>query len=236
MKTIKPFVACFLGLSAFVSVAFAQGQQVKNEINALRTQFDQQRQQALQELEKQKQAFQQQIQQKRTEIQQQIEQKRTVLKEEVAKIKNQKKQDILSRVYESINELNKRMTDQFQKALDQLSDVLLRIQTRADTAKANGKDVSAVQAAIAKATDAITAAKTAVTAQTGKVYSFQIRSDATFKKDVGQARQTLHADLVKVRDALKAARDAVHQAAVALSQISGVDELKPPANNQQSKP
>ncbi len=225
MKFISIVIVGFLLLAGY---AFAQSTSETNmgstgtirEINPLNTKVRPTVQQA----------FQQQIQQKRAEMQQQIDQKRTALKAQLQKIKDQKKQSIVSRVYENVNDLNKRMTDHFQKALDQISDVLGKIQTRTDTAKANGKDVLAVEAAILKANDAIAAAKTAVIAQAGKIYSFQVSSDATLKKDVVAARQTLHADLVKVRDLVKAAREAVHEAAVTLGKIQGVDELKPKTN------
>jgi len=42
------------------------------------------------------------------------------------------------------------------------------------------------------------------------------------KADVGSARQALHADLVKVRELVQKAREAVHKVAIILAQIHGV--------------
>ena len=135
-----------------------------------------------------------------------------------------------------MNVLNKKTTDQFQKSLDQIADVLDRVKSRTDKAEAHGVAVLAVRTAIINAETAITAARTAVTAQTGKVYAFPVGTTATLKNDVSTARKALHADLVKTRDLVKAARGAVHQVAELLGQIQGIDEIKEPGTTSTTSP
>ena len=60
----------------------------------------------------------------------------------------------------------------------------------------------------------------------GKTYSFTVTTEDKLRSDVGAARQALHADLVAVREIVKAARDAVKSAAVALGQVPKVDEAE----------
>ncbi len=229
---MKSVIALSLGVLFLGNIVSAQApaQNPGAQLRDLKTQFQQVRQQALQDLQQKKIQFTQELQNARQAAQIKISEKKTELKAEIAKIKDAKKQEILSRVYDSLNELNKRTTDQLQKALNQIADVLDRVKSRTDKAEAAGKDVSAVRTAITNAENAIATARTGVTAQAGKVYTFQVGTDATLKTGVGKARQALYADLAKARDLVKAARDAVHAAAVELGKIRGVDEIKEPTN------
>ena len=95
-----------------------------------------------------------------------------------------------------------------------------RIGSRADKAEANGRDVSSVRTLITEATGAINAARQAIQEQSGKTYIIAVNTEEFLKTDVGRTRQALHTDLVKVRQVVFAARDAVRKAAVALGSNS----------------
>ncbi len=224
---MKIFSVATLGLFLFAGVVLAQGS-VSSQVKQLREQFDIVRAQAETQLQQEKDQFEKDFQAKRTAVTKTIQTKKTELENEIKKIKDTAKQTGAKNVYDSFNKLNKETTDQFQKSLNQIADVLDKVKSRTDKAEANGATVIAVRTAITTAETAIVTARAAVTAQAGKVYTFQVGTDATLKTDVGKARQALHADLVKVRDLVKAARDAVHQAAVLLGQIQGVDEFEAP--------
>ncbi|KKT90587.1 MAG: hypothetical protein UW92_C0033G0002 [Candidatus Jorgensenbacteria bacterium GW2011_GWA2_45_13] len=196
---------------------------------------------AAQEVLKNRQAFEREMQQKREEFQKELEAKKVKaeqtrteqqaqFKEQVAKLKDTRKQDALTRINEEVNNLNKRLTGTFSSILDQLNGVLANIASRADKATAGGGDATAVRVAITNAQNDIAGARTAVTIQAGKMYPIIIESDTTAKSDVGAVRNALHADLSAVRDTVRVARDAVHNAANALAGIPGVDSfhLAPP--------
>ncbi len=112
------------------------------------------------------------------------------------------------------------------QVLYKLEKVLDNIGTRAGKAEANGRDVSAVKTAITDAQNAIATSRTAIQTQAGKTYTIVINTENTLRQDVGQARQALHTDLVKIRDTVKAAYDAVRKAATTLAQIQNVDNLE----------
>ena len=114
--------------------------------------------------------------------------------------------------------------------------MLVRIVAKTDAAKASGKDVVGVETAITKAHQAIAAARTAVTAQVAKIYTMKVEGDATLKKNVGDTRDMLRSDLKKVEGVVKDAREAVHQAAVALSGIPGIKDIKTPPQTPSSTP
>ena len=56
-------------------------------------------------------------------------------------------------------------------------------------------------------------------AQAAKVYEATVNSETTARNDVGVAMKGLEADLKAVQQIVKSARDAVHQAALALKSL-----------------
>lgn len=157
-------------------------------------------------------------------VREQIQNRAEALKEQLQKIKDERKQQIVEKIDSALDALNKRYLNHLSNVLDRLEDVLKRIGSRADKAQTRTLDVTSVRTAIDKATQAIAAARAAIQTQSGKTYTITITSEDNVRTDVGKTRKALHDDLVKVRDAVKAAREAIRQAATTLAQIPKVDE------------
>jgi Cu/Ag efflux pump CusA len=195
--------------------------------------FQQNREEVKKQIEQIRIEYKNQIQEKREEMKTKIEALKEQLRERMKAKISEKKQKIVERIYERINALNERMTNHYIDVLDHLEKVLERIESRMAKVKINGKDVSAVEAAVEKAHQAINAAREAVKVQAEKVYQPpQITSEENLKLDVGKIRKQLHDDLKAVEKLVKDARDAVRQAAVALAQIPKVDELEVPTTTE----
>ncbi len=171
---------------------------------------------------------------KRVELQKTVKTYRDELKVKLQNIKDDRKKAAVEKIDKGLADLNSRTTTHYAKVLDQIEDVLARVVSRADKAQANGLDAVKVRAAVTDAENAISAARTAVAAQASRVYTMNITGDAGLKDAVGAARKGLHDDLKKVGESVKAAREAVRQAAVTLAQIRGVDKLKTPASTATS--
>lgn len=200
---------------------------VKQKAGMTKEEFEAKRMEIKNLMEKKQEELRNEIQAKRQKLQSQIETKRAELKTRLAKIKDERKNQIVERIYNQVNELNKRMTDHFLNVLEKLEKALDRISSRTAKAEANGRDISPVKTAITEATDAIAASRTAVQNQAAKVYDAPtINTENTLKTDVGKIRQALHNDLTAVQEIVKNAQEAVHKAATALAQISKVDELE----------
>lgn len=180
------------------------------------------RQETRQAIEQARTEFKNVVEQKRAELQSKIKAKRDELKLKLQKIKDERKRQVVEKIDAQLDALNTKWMDHFGKVLEQIETALNRVAARADEAEKNGKDVAAVRAAITSARNAIASSRFAAQAQTGKTYTIAISQEGTLKRDVGAARQALHTDLESVRETVKAARDAAHQAAVALGQISKV--------------
>lgn len=191
-----------------------------------------QREKLKKELEQKKEEFKKSIDATKAEIKEKVEAKRAELKERLAKIKDERKKEIVERIAKQLNELNERTLNHFSNVLEKLDAVLLRISSRADKVESRGLDVKTVRAAISEAKNAIAASRAAITAQSAKVYTVTISTEDTLKIDVGKARQMLHDDLAKVRETVKAAREAVRKALVILAQIPKVDEELTPASTE----
>lgn len=188
--------------------------------------FQEERGKAKATIEKQKEEFRQRIETKREEVKERIQTKREELKQNLAKIKDERKKQIAERVYNNLNELNKRMTDHFVDVLNRLESAIEKINDRIAKAEANGKDVSTVKSAVANAEQAIAASRSAVENQSKKTYDFTFDSEEALRLNIGKARQTLQSDIEIARKTVFDSRDAVKKAAVALAQIPRVDELE----------
>ncbi len=168
-----------------------------------------------------REAFREEFEAKRAELKSRIEAEQASLKSRLAALKDQRKQQVVERIGSQVNDLNERTLRHLTDALGKLEKVLDRIEARTTKNEQGGMNVSAVRTAMVAAQAAIDAARVAITTQSGKVYSITVSGSDSLRADVGAVRRELHADLTKVRDAVKAARDAVHQAATTLAELRG---------------
>lgn len=189
-------------------------------------QFQKQREEAKNQIEQKREEIKSTVQAKREELKTTIEVKREALKERLKVVRDEKKKQAVERIYTTLNAINERMTNHFLSVLDQVEDVLDRVQSRSEKAGANGLDISSAQAAIDEAVRAIEAARTAVREQAARSYSITVTDEATLRENAKSAREQLRSDLTAVKDVVKAARDAVRAAAVALAQIPRVNEVE----------
>lgn len=186
--------------------------------------------------ERKREAFKASVEQKRaefekikeakiTEVKSKAEAARIQLKEKLGKIKDERKKAVVEKINNQIAELNTRQMNHFSNLLDQLDKILVKINERVEIVAVNGRDVTLARTAMENARTAIAAAREAIVVQSGKVYAIGITTEDKLGADVGKTRQLVHTDIVGVREKVKAAREAVHKAAVTLAQIPRVDEL-----------
>ena len=223
---MKAFLTILFSFAVALSAVSVSAQTTARE------QFIQKREEAKQAISQKRSELKSAIEAKRAETRDKIKAKREELKAQLQKIKDERKKQIVERVDARIDALNDRMTSHYLKVLEQIEDVLSRVATRTDKAAVAGANVTAVREAIVKAQAAIASARATATAQAGKTYQITVTGDNNLRVDVGKARQALHADLVSVREAVKAAHMAVRDAAVFLAKIPKVNEAEVPTNGQ----
>ncbi|MCL5017583.1 MAG: hypothetical protein M1155_02920 [Patescibacteria group bacterium] len=163
--------------------------------------------------------FREQVQKARQELQTKREEARAQLKVQLQVIKDDQKKAVVERLDKNINDLNVRFTDQWSNVLVKLDAYLATTTTEASALSVNGKDISAVTAAVNNAQTAIAAAKSAVEAQAQKNYTITVVNEQTLKANVSDTRNSLNTDLRSVKDLMLAAQQAVINAMNELNKI-----------------
>ncbi|HVB19754.1 MAG TPA: hypothetical protein VNF51_00485 [Candidatus Paceibacterota bacterium] len=167
-----------------------------------------------------------------------------MVEQRLAAIQDRVKQQLVENLSGAFDRINKAWTDHFSQLLDRYAAILQKIQDRANTASASGKNITATNAAIQAAQTAIASARTAVAAQAAKTYTPDFSSSSTttaiatstssgqqeimqgFRTGFETLRQQLFGDLSALRDGpMTSVRTAVQGAFQALTQIPGVDQV-----------
>lgn len=176
----------------------------------------------------------------REEAKTRMETRREEVKQRLSGIRDRAKQQRAEHLAEQFDRLNKKWTDHFMQLLDRYGTIVLKIQERADTAAANGKDTAAVKTSLQSAQTAIENARDAIVAQAAKAYTLDTSSltaeaataggdqselVSSFRTAFQDLHKSLFNDLFALRDGLmKDTRGAVQAALQALNQIPRVDD------------
>lgn len=214
-KFISGFVALFLWLAVIVpTVAKTEREDIKTKRTELNTQ-----------LKEAQEAAKKRIETVREEAKKAAETRRVELKDKISKLRDEKKKQIATRLDKQLAHLNAKWTDHFNNVLNRLSEILSKVELRANKAETNGKDITAVKTAITNAKTAIATARAAVEAQAKKTYITTFSSEKELGAAFKAVREQLHKDLFGLRDgAMKSAREAVQSAHQALKGVPKVDD------------
>lgn len=136
-------------------------------------------------------------------------------------LKDEKKKMTVEHIDERLARLNEKWTNHFNKKLTRLAEILAKIQGRTEALGAEGVDVAEVNAAIVEAEAAINTAQDAVNTQAGKTYIIEITDEENLGENVSQAIHALKADIKVVREEVRTAKQAVHDAFKALKEAAG---------------
>ncbi len=194
---------------------------IKKEVKDKKAEVENEIKNLKEDVQKKTQEFKDTVKAKRAELQDQIKAKREELRANLKKIKDASKQQSVENIDKQLDDLNSQTMTRFSDMLDKMSAVLVRTGDRVNKASQRGYDVSSVRLAIDNANKAIATARSAIVAQTGKTYVIKITSENGLKGSVGKARDSLHADLAVVKNAVQAANEAVRKVAVVLGQLKG---------------
>ncbi len=149
----------------------------------------------------------------------QITIKRQEFKTRALEIRDKNKQEIVKRIDNRITTLNKKHTERFTKLLDKLSSILDRIEVKSTELENEEVNVSEVDVLVQIARDAIEVAQNEVESQASKDYVIELDSESNLGQVVSAAFNEFKDDMAVVRDSVKVARDAVHEAAIAIKEL-----------------
>jgi len=191
----------------------------KEELKAKREEIKEELKTKKEEL---KQAFEErkeELKKIREEAREKFSEEREDFEDRLTEIKDKKKQAIVERVDSKITTLNNKHTDRFNALLEKLSSILDRIESKADELEGEGANISSVDVAVQIARDAIAAAQREITEQAGKDYIIVIDSESNLGNVVSSAFKEFREDMEALKDSIKVARDAVHEAAKTLKDL-----------------
>ena len=218
----KKFKSIFIVTVLFFMFTFSAMAQTntfsRKDVKAKRTELNTQ-------MKNDREAAKKRLETTREEAKKAAETRHAELKDKISKLRDEKKKQIAIRLNEQLAHLNIQWTNHFSNVLNRLSEILGKIELRADKAQAAGKDVSMVKTAIQNAKTAIATARTAVEAQAKKTYIANFSSEANLNAAFKAVKEQLKTDLFGLRDgAMKDAREAVKNALQSLKNIPRVDE------------
>lgn len=235
---IRKLPLVFIFLLVLVSPTFAREgstdattpaavrESIKEKRQETKTAIQEKRAETKTTIQAQRESLRETIKMKRQEASEAAKSRREAFQAKKAVIKDERKKAILDRADKRLSEINTKRTDQMTEFLERLVKILDKIEMRKDKAKANGKDVSAVETAIVSARAAIKTAQDAVAAQAGKSYVITITDETALKGAVGSTTSTLQSDLQATRKKVIDAKQAVAQVYAAIASVKGVDDAQ----------
>lgn len=157
---------------------------------------------------------------KSAEMKATMDAKKEEFKAKIAAIKDSKKKITAERVDEKLALINTKQTDVMSKAVVRLQELLNKFIDRTNAAKGTGVDTSEVEAAIANAKTALSAAEASIAAQKAKTYTADVTDETSVGKAFSTELKQLRSDLKVTHDSVKAAKKAVREVAMELMKVS----------------
>lgn len=180
--------------------------------------------QILQSVKAKRQEFKTELDASKEQAKLKIAEMRVNFTESLKNIKDEGKKISAEKIVSTIQDLNTKSTDNLSNKIDQIENVLVSIESRIAKAESMGLDLSTVKTEVEKAKVAITDARSAISAQSKKVYRVNVTSDATLKAEMKNLRDAFSKDIKAVQIIVKSAHTAVKNTATTLAQIPKIDE------------
>ena len=198
-----------------------QREELKEAREVRKEEMQETREQKREALKAQREDLKENIKAKREEAKEQFKAKREEFKQKLQTLKDEKKKQIVERIDAKMGQINTNRTNRMSEQINKMSEILERVITRAGEAKVEGKDTSAVDAAVATAQSAISAAQSAIATQAGQEYVATITTEEALKNTVGSSMKQLESDLKATHELIIAAKKAVMAAVEALAHVVG---------------
>ncbi len=145
-------------------------------------------------------------------LKEKIASRTAVLKLKLEAFKNKQKAIIAERINTNLNAINQNQTNQMQKHLNTMTNILDKLETKVKQGSIDIKNTNAAEAAITSARASIATASAAASAQAQKDYTIVVTSETRIRIDAKTQRDKLHADLLDLRKLIVSAKQSVGNA------------------------
>jgi hypothetical protein len=171
------------------------------------------------DLQKQRADFKVEIEAKRAEAKIKIEARRTELQGKLSALKDERKKNVALQVNDKFQTLNQKAVDTLSNSLTRQEDVIQKIKDGASALTAEGKDVSLITSKLPDIEAKIASNRSQLTAQSAKVYTIEVTTEANLKANTEATRDALKKDIDTLRDSVKSVSDMIREVAKALATI-----------------
>jgi len=199
---------------------------LKQRSDEARSELAQKREEIRKEIEKNREEFRKEISDKKAEVKKIATIKRVELIDRLRIVKDEKKQQIVLSIGDQFQQINAKVLSNLTNILAKEEGIIQKISSRADVVTLQGGDVTALKESIVIANNALAKAREAIVAQTAKVYTIAVKTEAALKSDIGITKQSLEKDLSGVRDLVKAVHESVKDVAALFEKIPGAEKMK----------
>jgi len=175
----------------------------------------------LNQLNQQRNAFRMEIRSRFLNRQQLLEKAREQFRTQLQNIQDEKKRQIISRIEQNLNNLNKKIVDQLSLRLDRFEDLLAKITSRVEKMEDEGLVVTEPRGAIETTQANIDSLREVLLQQAEKVYVPQVVSESGLRIAAGTSYQELRGDIKVINDKLVAIKKEIANILHLLAQIKG---------------
>lgn len=205
--------------------------EIKDDLKNNREQYKLEVDKVINSIKEQRQEFKSEMETNREQMREKLSEMKIKLKDDLKNIKDENKQKTTENIVDLIQELNKKITDNFVKKVDQIENVLISIESRIKKAQDNGINVSSVESKVEIAKSAIDSAREAIKTQSSKVYQVNITNESTLRMEMEKLRDTFRKDINIIRELVKKAHMAVKDVVNELAKIPKIDNETIDTNN-----
>lgn len=197
--------------------------EARNDINRLRQSgreiSQQMNNEARVEILKSREEFKAQMETRKVELQAKIDVKREELKKKLAGIKNEKKIALSLNINDKFQALNKKAVERLAESVDRQEDAVKRLKERMSNPAFSSQNNSSVSVQIANAETKIAEVRAKLTAQSAKVYTVNVTTEAALKANTEAQRLALRSDIDVLHDSIKDVSELIRSAAKDLALV-----------------
>ena len=161
------------------------------------------------------------LQTRRENVQVLVEDKQAEFRERISQIKDDRKKELLEKINDRLTTVGSKWVDAWNRRLGRLSELLAKMQVRAERLEETGADIANVNAAIREASVLIDATQAAINDFADNVYVIEITDDNTIGGEVRSLVDQFKSDLGLVTEKFREVHSALQDVLTALRNAAG---------------
>ncbi len=165
------------------------------------------------------------IEEARREAKLKFQENREEFKKKLEGIRDEKKKEILEKLVNKFDSLNEKWVNHWKNILEKLSEILDKMDLRAQKFAENGADLTAYNETSAAARTKISSALASLEEQAANTYLLESSTEKQFGAEVKSVTSQFKGDIKSTHELVKSAREAVRSAFFELKKLNTANNL-----------